>query len=105
MTMDETLRVLIGSPLAGLPVLRNCTSRRASSWDRSGGNDDRLHIQPGEQAVDEVRAQVGTERVILGLSGGVDSSVAAALLHRAIGELPGQCGCTRPAGLAERKYR
>jgi len=39
-----------------------------------------------EQAVDEIRAQVGEERVILGLSGGVDSSVAAALLHRAIGK-------------------
>jgi len=36
--------------------------------------------------VAEIRAQVGTEKVILGLSGGVDSSVAAALLHRAIGE-------------------
>ena len=39
-----------------------------------------------EQAVEEIRAQVGTERVILGLSGGVDSSVAAALLHKAIGD-------------------
>lgn len=39
-----------------------------------------------EQACAEIRAQVGTERVILGLSGGVDSSVAAALLHRAIGD-------------------
>jgi GMP synthase (glutamine-hydrolysing) len=39
-----------------------------------------------EQAVSEIRAQVGTEKVILGLSGGVDSSVAAALLHKAIGE-------------------
>src|SRR5439155_3258047 len=38
-----------------------------------------------EQAVGEVRAQVGHENVILGLSGGVDSSVAAALLHQAIG--------------------
>lgn len=38
-----------------------------------------------EQAVEEIRAQVGQERVILGLSGGVDSSVAAALLHKAIG--------------------
>jgi len=38
-----------------------------------------------EQAVEEIRAQVGTEKVILGLSGGVDSSVAAALLHKAIG--------------------
>ena len=33
-----------------------------------------------------VRAQVGADRVLLGLSGGVDSSVVAALLHRAIGE-------------------
>jgi len=39
-----------------------------------------------DQAVEEIRAQVGDERVILGLSGGVDSSVAAALLHKAIGE-------------------
>jgi len=37
------------------------------------------------QAVAEIRAQVGAGRVLLGLSGGVDSSVAAALLHRAIG--------------------
>jgi GMP synthase (glutamine-hydrolysing) len=37
------------------------------------------------EAVEKMRAQVGTEEVILGLSGGVDSSVAAALLHRAIG--------------------
>ncbi len=39
-----------------------------------------------DQAVEEIRAQVGDERVILGLSGGVDSSVAAALLHKAIGD-------------------
>ncbi len=39
-----------------------------------------------EQAVEQIRAQVGRERVILGLSGGVDSSVAAALLHKAIGD-------------------
>ncbi|MCG1054517.1 glutamine-hydrolyzing GMP synthase [Mycetohabitans sp. B5] len=38
------------------------------------------------EAVEQIRAQVGNERVILGLSGGVDSSVAAALLHRAIGD-------------------
>ena len=39
-----------------------------------------------EEAIAKVREQVGEEEVILGLSGGVDSSVVAALLHRAIGE-------------------
>lgn len=39
-----------------------------------------------EEQVDLVRAQVGNGRVVLGLSGGVDSAVAAALIHRAIGE-------------------
>ncbi|MFZ9764128.1 MAG: glutamine-hydrolyzing GMP synthase [Burkholderiaceae bacterium] len=38
------------------------------------------------EAVDKIRAQVGDQEVILGLSGGVDSSVAAALIHRAIGD-------------------
>jgi len=38
-----------------------------------------------DEAVARIRAQVGDEQVILGLSGGVDSSVAAALIHRAIG--------------------
>ncbi len=47
----DNLNVLAGSPLAGLPMLRDATSRRASSWDRSGGNDDRLHIRPGEEVV------------------------------------------------------
>ena len=37
------------------------------------------------EAVAKIRAAVGTEEVILGLSGGVDSSVAAALIHKAIG--------------------
>jgi len=39
-----------------------------------------------EQAVAEIRAEVGNAKVILGLSGGVDSSVAAALIHKAIGD-------------------
>ena len=43
-----------------------------------------------ELAVGEIRALVGKERVILGLSGGVDSSVAAALIHKAVG---GQLTC------------
>ena len=38
------------------------------------------------EAVERIRSQVGQDEVILGLSGGVDSSVAAALIHRAIGD-------------------
>lgn len=39
-----------------------------------------------EESVSRIRAKVGNEKVILGLSGGVDSAVAAALIHRAIGD-------------------
>ncbi len=39
-----------------------------------------------EDAIVRIRQQVGSDQVILGLSGGVDSSVAAALIHRAIGD-------------------
>ena len=39
-----------------------------------------------EDQIERVRAQVGGDEVILGLSGGVDSSVVAALLHKAIGD-------------------
>lgn len=39
-----------------------------------------------EESIERIREQVGDEQVILGLSGGVDSSVAALLIHRAIGD-------------------
>ena len=39
-----------GSSLRDLPRLRSSRRRRASSWDQSGGNDDRLTIAPGENA-------------------------------------------------------
>src|SRR5690606_7117875 len=39
-----------------------------------------------DEAIARIRAQVGSERVICGLSGGVDSSVAAVLIHEAIGD-------------------
>jgi GMP synthase (glutamine-hydrolysing) len=43
-----------------------------------------------EEQVERIRAQVGSERVICGLSGGVDSAVAALLVHKAVG---GQLTC------------
>jgi len=49
------------------------------------GSDWNMHDYVDE-AVASIRAKVGGDEVILGLSGGVDSSVAAALIHRAIGD-------------------
>jgi GMP synthase (glutamine-hydrolysing) len=44
------------------------------------------HVSVVERAVEEIRAIVGTDRVICALSGGVDSAVAAALVHKAVGD-------------------
>jgi GMP synthase (glutamine-hydrolysing) len=44
------------------------------------------HVGIIEQSIDAIRATVGADTVICGLSGGVDSSVAAALVHKAIGD-------------------
>jgi hypothetical protein len=51
-------------PLSRLPRLTGTRSARASSWDRSGGNDDRLHIAPGETAVLAEIAEPGVVRHI-----------------------------------------
>ncbi|MBQ0019068.1 MAG: glutamine-hydrolyzing GMP synthase [Bacteroidales bacterium] len=51
-----------------------------------GGKQDWSPDNYIETTVKELREQIGTDRVILGLSGGVDSSVAAVLLNRAIGK-------------------
>ncbi|HEF4735537.1 glutamine-hydrolyzing GMP synthase [Burkholderia multivorans] len=52
----------------------------------AGAKPDWIMRDHIEEAVAKIRGQVGDEEVILGLSGGVDSSVAAALIHRAIGD-------------------
>jgi GMP synthase (glutamine-hydrolysing) len=54
--------------------------------DIAGAKPDWVMRDHVAEAVSKIREQVGDEQVILGLSGGVDSSVAAALIHRAIGE-------------------
>ena len=54
--------------------------------DIAGARPDWVMGNYIEEAVKRIREQVGTEEVLLGLSGGVDSSVAAALIHRAIGD-------------------
>ena len=64
----------------GAKLLRNLTHRIA------GCSGDWTMAAFKEQAIERVRAQVGGERVICGLSGGVDSSVVAVLLHEAIGD-------------------
>ncbi|HET7409446.1 MAG TPA: glutamine-hydrolyzing GMP synthase, partial [Paracoccaceae bacterium] len=64
----------------GAAILRNFTHRIA------GFSGDWTMAAYKDQAIEAIRAQVGGERVICGLSGGVDSSVAAVLIHEAIGE-------------------
>ena len=71
----EVTHTVQGQALLNRFVLDICASR--PDWVM------RDHVA---DAVDKIRAQVGDEEVILGLSGGVDSSVAAALIHRAIGD-------------------
>ena len=65
---------------AGRQVLKNF------ALDVCGCSGDWSPASFIEEKIDEVRAEVGEEHVILGLSGGVDSSVAAVLLHQALGD-------------------
>ncbi len=64
----------------GALLLRNFTRKIA------GLRGDWTMAQFRHEAIARIRAQVGSGRVICGLSGGVDSSVAAVLIHEAIGE-------------------
>ena len=65
------------------PTGRTCSS--TSSTTPAGCRPTWTMTSIIEQQVEAVRAQVGTGRAICGLSGGVDSAVAAALVHKAIG--------------------
>ena len=65
---------------AGSRILHNFTHRIA------GMSGDWTMAAYKDQAIEAIREQVGAERVICGLSGGVDSSVAAVLIHEAIGD-------------------
>ena len=61
-------------------ILENCTNRIcgcSGDWSAASFIDEKI---------DEIRKTVGDAHVVLGLSGGVDSSVAAVLLHKAIGD-------------------
>jgi GMP synthase (glutamine-hydrolysing) len=59
---------------------------KAFLFDAAGCRPTWTNVSIIENAVAEIRAQVGSERVICGLSGGVDSAVAAALVHKAVGD-------------------
>ena len=71
----EVFHTLQGKQLLKNFVVNICGSRQ--EWSAASFVDS---------TVTELKAQLGQDRVILGLSGGVDSSVAAVLLNRAIGE-------------------
>ena len=59
---------------------------KAFLYDAAGCRPTWTNVSIIEKAVEEIRAQVGSEHAICGLSGGVDSAIAAALVHKAIGD-------------------
>ena len=80
----------------GLPVMKIMNSRGADLTEKIERAVEFCHNQCGckgswtmehfiEEAVKDIREQVGGQKVVLGLSGGVHSTVVAALFHKAIG--------------------
>ena len=67
-------------------TVRGAAMLRRFVLDICGTSPDWIMGDYVSEAVARIREQVGDQEVILGLSGGVDSSVAAALIHRAIGD-------------------
>ncbi len=70
----------VSHTVSGGEILRNFLYRVCAA------DGDWVMASYVEEAIDDVRSTVGEERVLCGLSGGVDSSVVAALLNRAIGD-------------------
>jgi GMP synthase (glutamine-hydrolysing) len=70
----------VGHTPRGMDVLRHFL------YDAAGCRPTWTMVNIVDETVEAVRAQVGSARVICGLSGGVDSAVAAALVHKAIGD-------------------
>ncbi len=66
--------------LDGMTVLRNFV------YDIAGCKGDWTPAHFIEEKISELQKSIGNERVLMGLSGGVDSTVAAELLHKAIGD-------------------
>ena len=70
----------VGHTLRGQEILKHFL------YDVAGVRPGWTHVSIIERAVEAVRSQVGDARVMCGLSGGVDSAVAAALVHKAVGD-------------------
>ena len=73
-------------PPRGAPHRRTAAGILRNFTDLAGFTGDWTMAAYKDQAIAAIRAQVGDDRVICGLSGGVDSSVAAVLIHEAVGD-------------------
>lgn len=70
----------VAHSIQGIEIIRNFL------YDICGCRGDWRMVNFLDETVESIRSQVGKKKVILGVSGGVDSSVAAAIIHKAIGD-------------------